>query len=366
MTVSSPQPPQPSPQPFLDDNHIPVIDLSQDADETQIVSQLLDAFTTIGFATLVGHGVDAVQMEKAFAASKSFFSLPLDVKQQSKFKGHASNRGYLSVGSETHDNTVGEKKGGTAAADFKETFDIGLDTEPGFTNCWPSELEQTSTFKQDLLEYFNAMDALHLRLLRWIAIGLGLPSEDFLVQKCNAQHENLRLLHYPATTTSNNNKIRGNVHTDFGTLTLLVQDQVGGLMVQRLAAATAADGTTSSGPTWISVTPVPNAIVVNVGDMLMRWTNDKLKATLHQVVVVPAADASTTTTSSDMQVVPERYSIAFFCNANKDTMIECLESCCSTSTSSNNPQVQVKASPRYPPVNAHDYLTQRLTDTIPK
>jgi isopenicillin N synthase-like dioxygenase len=91
------------------------------------------------------------------------------------------------------------------------------------------------------------------------------------------------------------------------------------------------------------VQPRANAIIVNVGDMLMRWTNDKLQATLHQVVTPPGVSNS----------VPERFSIAFFCNANKDTLLECLENC----SDNFNP-------PRYPPINAYDYLTQRLTDTI--
>jgi isopenicillin N synthase-like dioxygenase len=137
-------------------------------------------------------------------------------------------------------------------------------------------------------------------------------------------------LHYPAEE-HNTHTIRGNIHSDFGTLTLLVQDAVGGLQVQRT------DGT------WIMVQPRANAIIVNVGDMLMRWTNDKLQATLHQVVTPPGVSKS----------IPERFSIAFFCNANKETLLECLENC----SDNFNP-------PRYPPINAYDYLTQRLTDTI--
>jgi isopenicillin N synthase-like dioxygenase len=304
---------------MAEEGDIPIIDMSQD--EGLVVEALMKAFTTIGFATLKNHGAEPDKIEKAFQASKSFFALDQVTKSKYKFQGHKSNRGYIGVGLETHDLEADN------TADHKETFDIGKDDEPGYQNLWPTELESsTSPFRQDLLDYFRTMDTLYLRLMRMIEIGLNLPN-DFLVDRCDGQHENLRLLHYPGLTTP---RVRGNVHTDFGTLTLLVQDQVGGLKVRRK------DGS------WIFVKPVQDAVIVNVGDMLMRWSNDHLKATLHQVVPPPGADGK----------IPERFSIAFFCNANKDTLIECLAPC------SDGEQ------PRYPPINAHAYLTKRLMDTI--
>jgi isopenicillin N synthase-like dioxygenase len=317
-----------------DDDDIPRIDLSQD--ETVVVEELMTALQSIGFATLVNHGVEPGTLQSAFGASKDFFSLPLDTKQGYKFQGHESNRGYITMGSETHDLQA------DCPPDPKETFDIGKEDEPGFGNFWPEELKETP-FRKDLLDYFQSMDGLYLRLMRLIGTGLQLPDPEYLVQRCNAQHENLRLLHYPALlerdSTNSKPRVRGNVHTDFGTLTLLVQDQVGGLQVRH------ANGT------WIHVQPVPHAIIVNVGDMLMRWTNDQLKATLHQVVTPKTGHANDT---NDTNSISERYSIAFFCNANKDTLLECLEPCCST------PERPAK----YAPVNAHEYLTERLTDTI--
>jgi isopenicillin N synthase-like dioxygenase len=315
---------------------IPVIDLSQN--EEIIVAQLMDALTSIGFCTLVHHGVDDACFERAFDASKSFFDLTTPIKTKYKFQGHDSNRGYLSMACETHDQTPNNN----TQPDSKETLDIGKEDEPGYHNEWPEELQDTS-FRNDLLDYFQTMDGLLLKLMKWIGIGLQLPDPERLVQACNGQHENLRLLHYPAASTnSSSSGVRGNVHTDFGTLTLLLQDQVGGLQVQNL------DGT------WISVTPVPNAIVLNVGDMLMRWTNDVLKATPHQVITPSKYYNSNNT--NDTTTTPERYSIAFFCNANKETMIDCLEmSCCQQSSSSPS---------KYPPISSHEYLTKRLTDTI--
>lgn len=302
-----------------------MIDLSQK--EEIVVAQLMDALTSIGFCTLVHHGVDNACFEKAFAASKSFFDLATPIKTQYKFQGHDSNRGYLSMACETHDQTPNTQP------DAKETLDIGKEDEPGYQNEWPEELQDTS-FRNDLLVYFRTMDGLFLKLMKWIGIGLKMPDPERLVQACNGQHENLRLLHYPASTTSSSassSSFRSNVHTDFGALTLLSQDQVGGLRVQNL------DGT------WITVTPVPNAIVLNVGDMLMRWSNDIFKATPHHVVTPSKYDGTT----------PERYSMAFFCNANKETMIECLETCCESSSPA-----------KYPPISSHEYLTKRLVDTI--
>ena len=130
-----------------------------------------------------------------------------------------------------------------------------------------------------------------------------------------------------------NKNIRGNIHTDFGTLTLLVQDEVGGLRVKNRQGD------------WMNVEPVPHSIIVNVGDMLMRWSNDRLKATLHQVISPPKF------TPQDR--IPERYSIAFFCNANKDALIECLETC----QNDSDPE-------KYEPINAYAYLMKRLSDTI--
>ena len=310
-----------------DDDDIPIIDLS--LEEPKIVADLWTAFTTIGFATLVHHGVSSTLIDQAFQASQSFFALPGNVKQQYAFQSHTSNRGYIGQGMEKHDTTGCL----VPVPDAKETFDIGKDDEPGFTNPWPQELDPSS-FRDVLRQYFQTMDQLHLNLMRYIALALKLPDPDRLVTQCNGQHCNLRLLHYPALTEP---CVRGHVHSDFGTLTLLVQDAVGGLQVQRV------DGS------WMSVTPRPYAIVVNVGDMLMRWTNDTVRATPHQVIPTPQID------SSERMNIPERYSIAFFCNANKDTELVCLRSCCS-------PQRPA----RYPPINAHDYLTKRLTDTIQK
>ena len=353
---------------------IPVIDLSRNREEVEIVSELIEAFTTIGFCTLIHHGIPSDLFRGAFRASKTFFELPFETKLKCKYKTPSSNRGYIPYGMERHDkdkegrllvakSPTNDANANTTAPDQKETMDIGYDDDRRdddddlVKNEWPQDLSPLD-FRDVLEAYFEEMDSLHLRLMKYIGRGLGLPDDgDYLVRKCNGKHENLRLLHYPSMertvgdgTGTHGGTTRGNAHTDYGTLTLLVQDMVGGLKVKRK------DGT------WIDVQPVEDSIIVNVGDMLMRWSNDRLKATLHKVES-PEATTNTTALSADSKppegstatktMVPERYSIAFFCNANKNVEIECLETCCSPS-----------APARYPPINAHEYLTQRLTATI--
>jgi len=302
---------------------LPVVDLST-PDEQQVAAELVNAFKTIGFATLTNHGVDSAVIDSAFAASKSFFDLSVETKMRYKYQGHLSNRGYIPYEAENH---FAE----TVKPDKKETYDIGTQSEKDFETPWPNELP-SSEFKDILLRYYDEFNGVYLRLCRLLAMGLGMKDSDFFSRRSDEQHCNLRLLHYPQVEKDPDDTetiVRGARHTDFGTLTLLTQDGTGGLRVQR------ADGS------WIFVPPVPGSIIVNVGDMLQRWTNDVLPSTPHQVVNL----------SNHADTIPERYSIAFFCNANKDVMLECLE--------------EVSKEPaKYSPINALQYLTQRLTETI--
>ena len=313
--------------PLQDEDGIPVIDMSRS--DAQVAEDLLRAFQTIGFATLIRHGVESTTIDAAFEQSHAFFQLPESIKLKYKFQGYKSNRGYISIGCESHE---------TIQPDKKETFDIGNEAEGEYENKWPTE-ELSEKFRVTMLQYFDSFDALSLRIMRLLAVGMKLPDENFFVDRCNTRHENMRLLHYPSIPRpqkdSDEPVVRGAVHTDFGTITLLTQDNVGGLRAQML------DGR------WVTVPPVNNSVIVNVGDMLQRWSNDTLRATPHQVMELQE--------KSNDGVIPERYSIAFFCNANKDVMLDCLKQC----TTEGSPA-------KYPPINAHDYLVQRLSQTISK
>lgn len=337
------------------DDDIPVIDLKSNNtcrtnDDIEIGNQLIQAFRTIGFATLINHGIEESIIQDAYRASLEFFTnLTLEQKLRSKYVSHESNRGYIPMGSEQFPDS-------STMAERKETFDIGseiYDTEK-YQTPWPTnDILSDNIFRNKLMQYFHAFDQLYLRVMKLIAIGLQLPDEHFFVNRCNEQHCNLRLLHYPEikvsdlTTTrqDDNNSARiihrGAEHRDYGTITLLSQDLVGGLRVQKL------DGT------YIFVDPTPNSIIVNVGDMLQRWTNDLLIATPHQVINHP---------SHGSRIIPERYSIAFFCNPNRNVVLEpligLLQEEESTSLSDEKPTA------KYEPITAIDYLTQRLAATI--
>jgi len=233
-----------------DDSSIPVLDLSPEKDEAALAKELADTFKTTGFATLINHGVATTTMEKGFAASRSFFALPIEIKRKYKYQSHASNRGYIQPGSENHKTTG-------VADNQKETFDIGKEGEDGYITPWPEELADEG-FKEDLLHYFQEFDRLNLRLMKLLAIGLGLPDPGYFVDRCNDQHCNLRLLHYLGIKREEKGQTihRGARHTDYGSITLLAQDMVGGLRVQSL------DGK------WTHVKPVKGSIIVNIGEMM--------------------------------------------------------------------------------------------------
>ena len=328
---------------------IPIIDLSPwtqgdsddpnlEAAKTRVSKEIFDAFCSIGFIVVINHGIPGDQpdgtgglTERAFAASQSFFELDKEAKLKFRYLSPESNRGYIAMGQEKLDGDL---------SDIKETFDIGFEGEKAFQNRWPEGTEIHDHFKETMLTYFREYDKLHLIILRALARGMGFDCDDYFTPLCNANHQNLRLLHYPECDREAiaNGQKRGGIHTDYGTITLVAQNGVSGLVAQKINGD------------WCSVPPIPGGIAVNVGEMLQRWSNDILRATPHQIL----DDDPLNKDAAKSDRVPERYSIAFFCNANKDTSLECLSVC----QSADRP-------PRYEPINAFDYITKRLTDTIP-
>ena len=331
-----------------DSDSIPIIDFSPwsrtdgtEEEKTKVSDIMFQAFSNIGFIIVVNHGIrgdsdpETGVTAKAFAASRDFFALPPETKRKCAYLSNESNRGYIAMGQEKLDAQL---------PDIKETFDTGFEGEEAFKNRWPEGTDVCDAFQKAALDYFEEYDKLHLQILRALARGMGFDNDDYFTPLCNGNHQNLRLLHYPecdrAAIRQSSGQKRGGIHTDYGTLTLLSQQEVSGLVAQRL------DGT------WVSVPPIPGGIVVNVGEMLQRWSNDILRATPHQVLDDDPFQNSEKKSKSDR--VPERYSIAFFCNANKDTSLECLPIC-------HGPD----RPPKYEPMNAFEYLTMRLNSTIP-
>jgi isopenicillin N synthase-like dioxygenase len=310
-------------------DYLPVVDLSPlcnggDAGLLEVAAAVGRACRDIGFFYISQHGIDETEIDDLFAASRRFFALPVDTKQRVSIKNAMSNYGYVAIG--------GEKLDPTRPGDAKEAFNIGRDLaadDPDIlagkpfhaVNQWPDLLD----FRPVLVGYFVAMQRLCEQLHRAFAIDLGLP-EDFFQPYIDAPLATLRVLHYPPHPVAFDGQLYGAApHTDYGNLTILAQDDTGGLQVRRR------DGS------WIDAPPLHGTFVCNIGDCLMRWSNDVYVSTPHRVVNRSGRD---------------RYSAAFFFDPNADAPVECLPGC-----------VGPDRPARYPPTTGAAYLKERLDAT---
>lgn len=326
---------------------IPIIDFSKFLngdlnDKLKVAHDILNAFKSVGFVYLDNHGIPLDTINHVFCASKRFFDLPLDEKNKLRWTTPDANRGYVSQGREKvtglqDKDDINDLR--QTSPDIKESFEIGNDDSTEYTNNWPDDSLVTG-FKDTMLSFYEACYQLKRQLLDAIGIALGLPHgffDPFINQKAN----NLRLLHYPPTEASVLNRkdqTRAGAHTDYGSVTLLFQDQQGGLQVKNPEGV------------FVNAKPIPGTIVVNAGDLLARWSNDIIKSTEHRVISPSSCNASSTDSGSD--IYPARYSIAYFGNPNPDATIEALPGCYDDS----NPI-------KYPSINAHEYITSRLSAT---
>ncbi|EPQ59144.1 Clavaminate synthase-like protein, partial [Gloeophyllum trabeum ATCC 11539] len=322
---------------------IPLIDLSRfteakSNDEKKKTAQdIVDGFREVGFIYLDRHGIPEWQVKNAFDKSAQFFNMPQDVKDKLAWEDPRSNRGYVRVGRErvTQVQDPAEIAALRAKApDTKESMEIGRDWDPTWRNMWPQETDAPG-FKQTMLDFFRTCHDLHTVVMRAIALGLDLD-EAFFQDKIDGQWHNLRLLNYPPVRRSllkREGQARAGAHSDYGTLTLLFQDSVGGLEVQNPHTKQ-----------YQPAPPIPGTIVVNAGDLLARWSNDVLRSTLHRVVAPPAKKVSETES-----ITPARQSIAFFCNPNFDATISCLPNCGKEA--------------KYEPVTTEQYIVRRLGET---
>ena len=275
-------------------SELPIIDLSpfrsDDIAAKETVAQAIyKACHEIGFFYIKNHGIDTNLIEQVFDYSKYFFDLPLEEKQKIACKNALTLealQGYAVM--KTEDFKPDQ------FSDFKESLNfLELDKFPTDFFIPPA----IPTFIKACTEVGN-------NILQAFSLALELP-EDFLTTKHNKKQHDLRLLHYPALQqTAKPQQIRIGEHTDFGTTTLLFQDDVGGLEVQN-----------KSGD-WIAAPNITDTILVNTGDIMQRWTNDIFCSTKHRVIIPDENKAKCS-----------RYSVAFFCNPNLDTEITCLETC---------------------------------------
>src|SRR5271166_451279 len=278
---------------------LPIIDLSSwsggGAAAAEVVKAIGAACRDVGFFYVVGHGVPTTLMDEAFAQSCRFFALPLAAKEAIAIEAVGGNRGYSALLHEALDPTRGP--------DLKEAFNVGFDLQPDdpeflagkpfrSLNAWP----RLAGFRETMLAYYDACAGLGARLHQAFAHDLGV-APDFFADKFDRPMATLRLLRYPAAAEE---RIGAGEHTDYGNLTLLATDDVGGLEARTRAGD------------WIEAPPRAGAFVVNIGDCLMRWTNDVYVSTPHRVVNRSAR---------------ERTSIAFFFDPNPEAEVAAIASC---------------------------------------
>jgi isopenicillin N synthase-like dioxygenase len=290
---------------------IPVIDLSAarpggDSARRDVARQIDAACSEIGFFTLVGHGVPEATIADLRAAAHAFFAQRPEDKLRACHPVRGTNRGYHPAGGEALSTSMDE----AAPPDLKEFFHVGpvaVSDDPYYTsgpgrqhflpNIWPA---YPGGFERAATVYYRTMSGLIVDLMRLTALALGLP-QTFFDDKVDRSIGTMRLNYYPAPTASPRaGQLRAGAHTDYGGFTILSGEDVpGGLQVR-----------TRSGE-WIDVRTEPTKLVVNIGDLLMRWTNDRWLSTLHRVVNPPAGAGP-------------RLSIAFFNHPNWDVLIECI------------------------------------------
>ncbi|EFJ38637.1 hypothetical protein SELMODRAFT_402706 [Selaginella moellendorffii] len=305
------------------------IDISS-PDVKSLALQLRKACLETGFFYVINHGIGEAFMEEVFNQTRKFFELPLEEK--TKVLQDKRNRGYTPYSEEKLDPVK------QIAGDSKEGYYIGREipeTDPRANepyqgpNQWPSP-ELLPGWRQTMEKYFQEVENLSRRLIKLIAISLDLD-KTFFDKPGMFDHPMalLRLLHYPAGVTNpEKGEFGAGAHSDYGMLTLLATDSVPGLQICKEKDA--------KKQVWEDVQPIKGAFIVNLGDMLERWTNNLYRSTLHRV----------------LNHGEERYSIPFFMEPNFDCIVECLPTCCSPS----NP-------PKYPPIKSGDHLTYRYQIT---
>ncbi|KAI5465665.1 hypothetical protein BGZ63DRAFT_348835 [Mariannaea sp. PMI_226] len=321
---------------------IPLIDFSRflkgaPEERNDTAKAILHGFQTAGFIYLKNYSIPRDDVKHTFSMSARFFDQPEQDKMALCWTTPEANRGYSAPGREkvsqlTDVNDV--EKVRAAAPDLKESFEIGREGEPGFPNQWPDENGPTVGFRSDMLGFFDQCKKLHIEVMRAIAVGMGLD-ETFFDSFVDVGDNTLRLLHYPTVKSEvfkiNPGAVRAGEHSDYGSITLLFQDNRGGLQVK------------SPTGQFVDATPIEDTVVVNAGDLLARWSNDTIKSTIHRVVEPP---------QRGLESYPPRYSIAYFCNPNFNSHIEVLPGTYAT-----------EKEKKYEGINSGDYLVQRLTAT---
>ncbi|KAF9883350.1 hypothetical protein FE257_003566 [Aspergillus nanangensis] len=294
-----------------------------------LVTQIREACQEFGFFQLQNHGIPEQLQAEVLRQCEKFFTLPIETKKRYNKDDGGFNRGYECLRAQNFEKS--------AEGDLKEGFYLGQDLpldDPYVQahkfsqgpNKYPEEVEDPGLFRRTVDQYHDALSTLARNILSVMAETLGLE-RTFFDEFCHHPVAILRLLHYPPQAPDASELERGiGAHMDFGAITILLQDSIGGLQVWN-----------RSSKEWVDIQPTPGAVVVNTGNMMMRWTNDRYISNLHRVI---------------NKTGNERYSVPFFFSGNPDYLLQCLETC-------KSPGEQAK----YPPITVGEWMTGRYADT---
>jgi isopenicillin N synthase-like dioxygenase len=299
---------------------VPVIDIAPFLAGTPegkraVAEQVGRACSEIGFLTIVGHGVPPELVRSTYDVSRAFFDLPHEEKV--KVRVNSIGVGYVPLQVESLAASLGQKTPG----DLKESLNCGRDFGH---DRWP---ERPAELRQIWVDYFTTLNSLAASIMRIFATALNLP-EHYFDDKIEPPQAFMRVINYPDQAEDPlPGQLRAGAHSDYGTLTILRSENVvGGLQVLDRAGQ------------WVDVVTAPDSFVINIGDMMQYWTNDKWVSTVHRVVNPPR----------DKHQGTRRQSIVFFHSPNENTLISCLDGC----SSAESPA-------KYPPILAGDHLRQK-------
>lgn len=306
---------------------LPIIDISplnsaDRADWQPVIEQIDKACRELGFFYVIGHGIPDQQFDHIESMANALFSLPCEKKQNISIENSSNHRGWGRLNAEKLDPN-GE-------LDCKESFDMALDLSPYHSQVarcpelyGPNLYPDIPGFAQAVNQHYSLTLDIGIKILKAMALALG-EDELFFSRHFTLPISVLRMLHYPSQLQQTNG---AGAHTDYGCITLLYQDQSGGLQVLNKQEQ------------WIDAPPIKGSFVVNIGDLMQRWTNDIYRSTQHRV----------TSPSSGKP----RFSMPFFVEPDFDTPIHTLASCLSKGARSEG----------YPMLTAGDWILSRFEDT---
>ena len=307
---------------------IPVVDLEDftsgdSVRKEMFVQQLGKAYEDVGFVAVKNHGIPKELIDDLYKQVQEFFSLPLEQKRKYEISGLAGQRGYTSFGK--------EHAKGSDAPDLKEFFQYGQ-TVPEDHPLKPEypdnvKVKEVPGFDETIYKAYRAFERSGKTLLQAIALYLGLD-EHYFDENVEEGNSIVRSIHYPPIVIEPKSAIRAEQHEDINLITLLVGASAGGLEIL------------TKQNEWVGVTSLPEQIVVNVGDMLQRLTNNRLKSTTHRVVNPPRELWHTS-----------RFSIPFFLHPKSKMSLACLDDCINES----HPKL-------YQDITAGEYLDERLRE----